>query len=230
MLLAGRIFSGVWSEGQYLPSEYDIAKQVGVSESTVRKALDRLANGALIVREQGKGTRVSDNRWVKLRDRLDRIRLGSDHTTLSWTWTELAYSITQPSDDVSKVLELAKGAETHHLHGLRTATEGAASEEHVWLPVEVVPEFDVDEKGHRHAVILAARHKICPGSTSEMITLVTADKQVAERLGVTAGTPILKCCRVLRSGPGDLHAEGRPIEYRIGLVNLAGGHYQAMTS
>ena len=123
-LFADRIFSGAWAEGQYLPSEYDLAQQLGVSEGTIRKALNQLAIGDLVVREHGRGTRVSDDRLLKLRNRLDRIRFGETHKLGTWNWQELSYSRSQPPEDVEVALELSDDDETHHVHRVRNALAG----------------------------------------------------------------------------------------------------------
>ena len=53
--LVKRIADGVWRPGQVLPSEQALALQLGVSQGTVRKALDALAVDKIIDRRQGKG-------------------------------------------------------------------------------------------------------------------------------------------------------------------------------
>ena len=54
-----RIADGVWQAGHMLPSEPDIAADLGVSPGTVRKALDELTAENLVVRRQGRGTYVA---------------------------------------------------------------------------------------------------------------------------------------------------------------------------
>ena len=54
----GRISTGAWKPGEMLPSESAIGQELGVSQGTVRKALDDLAAQNLVVRRQGKGTFV----------------------------------------------------------------------------------------------------------------------------------------------------------------------------
>src|ERR1700743_3521619 len=58
-VLVKRIAEGAWAEGGALPSEPDLAADLGVSHGTVRKALDELAAENLVVRRQGKGTYVA---------------------------------------------------------------------------------------------------------------------------------------------------------------------------
>ena len=48
-----------WQPGEVIPSEFDLAARFGVSQGTVRKAIDELAASNLLVRKQGKGTFVA---------------------------------------------------------------------------------------------------------------------------------------------------------------------------
>ena len=48
-----------WRPGEAIPSEIDLAGRYGVSQGTVRKAIDALAADNLVVRKQGKGTFVA---------------------------------------------------------------------------------------------------------------------------------------------------------------------------
>ena len=51
--------AGEWRPGEAIPSEFELAARYGVSQGTVRKAIDELANENLLVRRQGKGTFVA---------------------------------------------------------------------------------------------------------------------------------------------------------------------------
>ena len=51
-LLVRRIAEGLWAPGQPIPSEPEIASELGVSQGTVRKALDEMAGENLVVRRQ----------------------------------------------------------------------------------------------------------------------------------------------------------------------------------
>src|SRR5918912_1275476 len=60
-LLVRRLAEGVWQPGQLLPSEGQLAAELGVSQGTVRKALDALTAERLLVRRQGRGTFVAEH-------------------------------------------------------------------------------------------------------------------------------------------------------------------------
>jgi len=58
-LILQSLQSGEWKPGEGIPSEMDLAARYRVSQGTVRKAIDELANGNLLIRRQGKGTFVA---------------------------------------------------------------------------------------------------------------------------------------------------------------------------
>ncbi|WP_293762198.1 GntR family transcriptional regulator [uncultured Aquitalea sp.] len=58
-LVANRIAEGEWQEHDALPSEWDLAAELSVSQGTVRKALTELVAEGLLYRQQGRGTFVS---------------------------------------------------------------------------------------------------------------------------------------------------------------------------
>ncbi len=58
-LIVERVVSGVWNPGDRLPSETALAREINVSQGTVRKAMDDLCQENLLIRHQGRGTFVS---------------------------------------------------------------------------------------------------------------------------------------------------------------------------
>ena len=76
-VLVGRINDGIWQAGQVLPSEMEIAADLGVSQGTARKALDEMESENLVVRHQGRGTFVigtlKQDRWLKVETTLSDL-------------------------------------------------------------------------------------------------------------------------------------------------------------
>ncbi len=58
-LLLQSLEAGEWKPGESIPSEIELAARYRVSQGTVRKAIDELAAGNLLMRRQGKGTFVA---------------------------------------------------------------------------------------------------------------------------------------------------------------------------
>lgn len=57
--IRNNILDGIWTRGSEIPSEPQIAKELGLSRSTVKQAYDGLVSEGLIIRKQGKGSFVS---------------------------------------------------------------------------------------------------------------------------------------------------------------------------
>ena len=60
-LLIARLIEGYWKPSQILPSEMLLAKEIGVSQGTVRKALNQMVAEKMLQRQQGKGTFVAEH-------------------------------------------------------------------------------------------------------------------------------------------------------------------------
>lgn len=73
--LRARILAGEWEDWQPLPPEVMLSQELGVSVGTVRKAMEKLMQEKIVVRERGRGTfvrRDSNQRSIStlaLRDR-----------------------------------------------------------------------------------------------------------------------------------------------------------------
>ena len=61
-VLAQRIASGEWKSGNTVPNEIDLARELGVSQGTVRRSLDLLESEHVVTRRQGRGTSY----WIQL--------------------------------------------------------------------------------------------------------------------------------------------------------------------
>lgn len=75
--LARRVMGGEWGDGTSLPTEVELAEQLGVARTSVREALSRLKAKGLLVSRQRAGTRVLPRmQWNML-----------DEDVLRWAWS-----------------------------------------------------------------------------------------------------------------------------------------------
>ncbi|HEY0273468.1 MAG TPA: GntR family transcriptional regulator, partial [Chitinophaga sp.] len=49
-----------YADGKFLPNEVQLAKQLAISRSTLRQALNKLVYEGLLVRKKGVGTKVAE--------------------------------------------------------------------------------------------------------------------------------------------------------------------------
>jgi DNA-binding GntR family transcriptional regulator len=73
-LLGEQIAAGKWKTYQQLPDEATLAKELGISQGTARKALDALEQDGILTRRQGKGTFVTDKQANDERRKLACVR------------------------------------------------------------------------------------------------------------------------------------------------------------
>ncbi|MEM8942549.1 MAG: GntR family transcriptional regulator [Pseudomonadota bacterium] len=73
-VLTQRLVSGYWKPADVLPSEFALADELGVSQGTVRKALNEMVSEKLLHRRQGKGTYVSEHTQESSLYRFFRLR------------------------------------------------------------------------------------------------------------------------------------------------------------
>lgn len=72
-IMVRKVAQGVWRPGSSLPSEQNLAREMGVSQGTMRKVLDALTAENLLERRQGKGTFVAENSEERTLFRFFRI-------------------------------------------------------------------------------------------------------------------------------------------------------------
>ena len=61
--VTSRIQDGTWKQGELVPSEHDLVKQFSVSRMTVTRALRELTAEQLLIRVQGAGTFVAEQKY-----------------------------------------------------------------------------------------------------------------------------------------------------------------------
>jgi DNA-binding GntR family transcriptional regulator len=64
--LIERIAAGEWKVGQPMPNEADLARSLGFSAGTIRKALDLMEQEQMVCRRQGRGTFVTGTTPAKV--------------------------------------------------------------------------------------------------------------------------------------------------------------------
>lgn len=218
--LAARIASGAWKPGQALPSEQELARTLSVSQGTVRKALDILCSEHLINRQQGRGTFVSDHASDLLALRFSNIRneLGqriAGEVSACWQAPSVASPDEQcrlkigPTEAVVRTRRLRKNAGRPFVFEEAVLAVGRFS----GLAPETVGNYRLSALAQQYGLLL--------GRGVERVSAVAATHEVAGKLRVEAGTPVLLLDRLV------FDVGERPVEWRRGHAFLAYETYQA---
>jgi GntR family transcriptional regulator len=220
-IVLARITGGDWPPGTALPAEMELARELGVSQGTVRKALDALTVEQVVVRRQGSGTYVAEHTPAHMLFRFFNIYDQSGAQVLPDS--EPARIVAgEVSGAERRKLGLAEGATVIRISRIRTRNGRAFMDDRIVLPEALFPDLAQDaEIPNTLYDLFQKRYRIHVARTEEQVTAVAATRRLAERLGVKPGTPLLAIDRITY----DL--SGRRIEWRLSHAHLDRAHYFA---
>jgi GntR family transcriptional regulator len=208
--LTRRIGDGRWKAGEMVPSEMQIAAELGVSQGTVRKALDDMTAAKLLVRRQGRGTFVA--RHDEARILFQFFKLQPDAGERAFPESEVLSCLPADADaDEAAKLGLFAGEPVIRIRRVRSLQGKPCIVETITLPVAL---FDGIERGtvpNNLYDVYARTYGVTVAGGSERIKAVAADAGTARLLGLETGAPLLQIDRVATA------LDGRPVERRLSL-------------
>lgn len=213
LLLQQRIGAGEWQTHDALPSEWELADELGASQGTVRKALSELVDAGLLYRQQGRGTYVApvpgdwgdDARLVtpglftEQPDELAREFLG--------------LSRLNASEDIAEALQLRRLAPLLRIRQLWRRHGSPVALDDVLLPAEVFEGMDARWLRGSAGVYgtLQQRFGVRMKIVSEQFRAEMLPREEASLLGVTGMVADVPALCLLRLS-ADM--DGRPLEWR----------------
>lgn len=206
--LTRHLSSGRWQPGTMLPSEQELARELGVSQGTVRKALNAMTAERILVRRQGRGTFVSEYEESRILFQFFRLypdggeRLFPVSTVLGST-SGIAKAREQ------KALGLEDGGRVWRISRLRYHASKLMLRETLSLPADRFAGFgDLEEVPNNVYRLYSQRWGVTITRISEKLKAVAADDVDSENLQCAVGAPLLKIERIAF----DLNKQ--PVEYR----------------
>jgi len=220
-LLTQGLQAGEWKPGEAIPSEVELARRYGVSQGTVRKAIDELAGDNLVVRRQGRGTFVATHHEARTQFRFLRL-LPDDEGGEELGSRIVECRRLRAPVDVARILGLKAGETVVCIRRVLDLQGEPTVLDEIWLPgarfrgltaerlaAYSGPLYGLFEREFDTRMIRAA----------ERIKAIAADAATAELLGVEPGSPLLQVERV-SSTYGDV-----AVEFRRGLYVTRRHHY-----
>jgi len=211
-----------WRPGQAIPSETVLAERYGVSQGTVRKAIDALAADNLVVRRQGKGTFVSTHTEERASNfRFLRIRAndGADEYPASRL---LDVKRGKASVETARLLDLKAGDPVIVLRRVLEFGGMPTVLDEITLPASLFRGLTKARYDAHHGSMYGffeTQFGVRMLRAQERLRAVSADEAVAKVLDVAPGAPLLAVDRVTYTY-GD-----RPVEVRRGLCATRQHHY-----
>ena len=221
-LLEASLEAGEWRPGEAIPSEIDLAQRFRVSQGTVRKAIDALAAGHLVVRRQGKGTFVATHTEEKASNvRFLRIRR-SDGGDAHPASRLLDVRRGRAGAEVARLLDLKPGAAVVVLRRVLEYDGEPVVLDEITLPAALFRGLTKAKLAGYHGSMYSyfeTQFGVRMLRAREKLTAIAADAKSAAVLDVAPGAPLLAVERVTFTF-GE-----RPVEVRRGLCKTTRHHY-----
>jgi len=221
-LLLNSLQAAEWKPGEVIPSEFELAARFKVSQGTVRKAIDELAQENHLVRRQGKGTFVATHAEERTQYRF--LRLMPDEGGEGRLQRRLleCRRMRAPAE-VARSLDLKGGEAAVQIRRLLLAGGQGVVLDEIWLPGPLFKGLSAERlSGWRGPMygLFEAEFGVRMVRAEEKIRAVAATEDDAALLGVAAGAPLLQVER-LSFTYGD-----KPVELRRGLYHTERFHYR----
>lgn len=217
-VLTKRIADGVWAAGDTLPSEPEIAADLGVSHGTVRKALDELTTENLVTRRQGKGTFVA--RHDEARILFQFFKLFPDSGERRYPDSRILDVQVRDADaGAIKILGLRKGARVVRIERVRTLAGSLCVIERITLARAQFPGIEKRDLPNNLYELYRSVFGVTLVRATERLKAVAATRREAKHLGLRVGDPLLSIDRVAFA------IDGRPVEWRRSLCRTDTIHY-----
>ena len=207
--------------GDLLPSERHLAERYGVARMTARQAVEGLAARGLVARLQGRGTFVTDPKFVQP-ETLTSFSEDMRARGMTPGATVLAQEVIEASDVVAGRLQIAPATLVVRIERLRTAGGEPMALETATLPAARFPGLENADLGGRSLyAMLEERWGAAVHSAHQWVTAVRLTRRQAELLGTKITQPAFQFQRVT------LDANAVPLEYVVSVYR--GDRYEVHT-
>jgi len=198
-LFRQRIVKGVWKEGEKLPSLEQLVAEFAVARVTVRQAIERLTRDGLVSPQRGRGTFVtgapSNDRWLRVETSLRS--LGDVYRGTHPTILNIDESTRSPRLDPSDGVAAPRYVYMRRVH----AHEGRPyCVIDIHLDAEVFARHPARFRKETVIPLLMATPSVKIVAARQVLTISTADLEVAHHLQISVNAPVADVRRVL-TGP-----------------------------
>lgn len=209
------IVNGYFREGDYIPTEAQLAEMFEISRTTVRQAVLKLCNDGLLERKRGKGTIVKKQKlmrefpgWSSFTDEIKRM--GKKPGTL----VVALEIVPPPCREIKEALQLKSGEKVIYLLRKRYADDELLGVSESYFNKKIWDDFSIElqdpaQINNRSIYAFLEENGLELIWAEEWVEAGIADKRIAELLDTTEGIPMLLLTRVVYG------RDNAPIEYAV---------------
>ncbi len=218
-VLLAQISAGAWRHSEPLPSETALADSLGVSQGTVRKALDSLVAENLVERRQGKGTFLARHTQESAQFRFFKLRTedGARAVPTCETSTVTRRAARAPE---RRALDLPARADVFVVERTRLVDDAPALLESITLSAALFSGLDAHQPlPNTLYTFYQSVYSVSIIGATERLRACKADARAAASLNCQPGAPVLCVERVAHD------IARRPVELRSTLCLTEALHY-----
>lgn len=198
-----------WPPGTMIPSEIELARELGVSQGTVRKALNEMTADNLLVRRQGRGTFVVEPEDSRILFQFFRLAPDDGPPTFPLSRFLSMRAATATAEEAAAI-ELRRGDPVWRIARTRSFESRPVLFETITVSRDRFPDLPpAAELPNNLYQLYSTRWGVTIAQAEERLKAIPAAPEVAEALGCPRGAALLQIRRIAR----DL--AGRAVELRI---------------
>jgi GntR family transcriptional regulator len=223
-LILQSLQSGEWKPGEAIPSEIELAARYRVSQGTVRKAIDEMAAGNLVVRRQGRGTFVATHAEQHVQFRFLKLvpDTGAPGSEGPAQRDIIDCRRTRATADVARALALRTGDAVLQARRVLSYAGAPTIVEDLWLPATPFKGLTAERLSDYHGPMYAlfeTEFNVRMVRADEKIRALPATGGLEVLLKIEQGTPLLSVERVAYT------YKDVPMELRRGYYRTDTHHY-----
>ena len=218
-LLIKRLAAREWQPGDALPSEIVLAQQYGVSQGTLRKALNEMEAERLVVRRQGKGTFAAKHTANRSLFQFFHLVGESGERQLPESRV-LECRAGRATQSEREAMGLEVGTSVTRIQRVRHLNGRPVICESIAVPTPLFPDLQSctpEEVTNTLYDMYESRYGVIVVRAKEKLRAVAASENESALLGVPVGAPLLEIDRIA------LNIEKKPVEWRVSRCDT--GHY-----
>ncbi len=197
-----------WDESTALPTEQEFADKYQVSVGTVRKAVEKMVEDGILVKQQGRGTFLKRPDFESSLLRFFKFRDQDACYVTPIGIVEKAITI-DAIGLINEKLNIGKNKALIYIERVRIVENKVMLSERIWLPKSRYQAFSTLEPKDFENLLYPFYYKKCGQFVSSAVeTLSFITNHIDPYLGNTKQENLVKVCRIAKN------LEGDPIEYR----------------
>lgn len=199
-----------YCSGAILPNEVDLARELGISRNTLRQAINRLVTEGLLIRKKGVGTSVNTlgkassnaRNWLSFSQEMKALGIAIKNYELHICWET-------PPEEVCRFFHAKSDVRMLRMSRVRGSEQSPIVYFYSYFNPKIGMTGEEDFAKPLYS-ILEQRYGVVVRKSVEEVSAMLADEDLAGKLNIRMGDPILKRKRQV------LDAQNTPVEYNVG--------------